>query len=48
MLSVIYNVKIVSRQKHSISHAPIHLTDKIREEVGSGNLWIIYSSPKNF
>ena len=25
------------RQKHSTSHALIHLTDKIREQLGKGN-----------
>ena len=36
MNSVIYDLQFGFRQKYSISHALIHLTDKIREPLGSG------------
>ena len=34
--SVIYDLQFDSRQKYSTSHALIHLTDKIREQIDSG------------
>ena len=37
MNSVIYYLQFVFRQKYSTSHALIHLTDKIREQLDSGN-----------
>ena len=37
MNSVIYDLQFVFRQKYSTSHALIHLTDKIREQLDSGN-----------
>ena len=35
--SLIYDLQFGFRQKHSTSHALIHLTDKIREQLGKGN-----------
>ena len=35
--SVIYNLQFGFTQKYSISHALIHLTDKIREQLDSGH-----------
>ena len=35
--SVIYDLQFGFRQKYSTSHALIHLTDKIREQLDSGN-----------
>ena len=37
MNSVIYDFQFGFTQKHSTSHALIHLTDKMREQLGSGN-----------
>ena len=37
MNSVIYDLQFDFRQKYSTSHALIHLTDKIREQLDSGN-----------
>ena len=37
MNSVIYNLQFGFRQKYSTSHALIHLSDKIREQLDSGN-----------
>ena len=37
MNSVIYNLQFDLRQKYSTSHVLIHLTDKIREQLDSGN-----------
>ena len=37
MNSVIYDLQFGFRQKYSTSHALIHLTDKIREQLDSGN-----------
>ena len=37
MNSVIYNLQFGFRQKYSTTHALIHLTDKIREQLDSGN-----------
>ena len=37
MNSVIYDLQFGFRQKYSTSHALIHLIDKIREELDSGN-----------
>ena len=34
--SVIYDLQFGFRQKYSTSHALIHLTDKIREQLDSG------------
>ena len=36
MNSVIYDLQFGFRQKYSASHALIHLTDKIREQLDSG------------
>ena len=35
--SVIYDLHFGFRQKYSTSHALVHLTDKIREQLDSGN-----------
>ena len=35
--NLIYSLQFGFRQKHSISHALIHLTDKIREQLEKGN-----------
>ena len=35
--NLIYNLQFVFRQKHSTSHALIHLADKIREYLDKGN-----------
>ena len=35
--SAIYNLQFGFRQKYSLSHAVIHLTDKIREQLDNGN-----------
>ena len=35
--NLIYSLQFGFRQKHSNSHALIHLTDKIREQLGKGN-----------
>ena len=37
MNSVIYDLQFVFRQKYSTFHALIHLTDKITEQLDSGN-----------
>ena len=37
MNSVTYDLQFGFRQKYSTSHALIHLTDKIREQLDSGN-----------
>ena len=37
MNSIIYNLQLGFRQKYSTAHALIHLTEKKRERVGSGN-----------
>ena len=37
MNSVIYDLRLGFRQKYSTSHALIHLTDKIREQLDSGS-----------
>ena len=37
MNSVIYDLQFGFRQKYSTLHALIHLTDKIREQLDSGN-----------
>ena len=37
MNSVIYNLQFGFRQKYSTSHTLIHLSDKIREQLDSGN-----------
>ena len=34
--NLVYNLKIVFRQKHSTTHALIHLTEKIRKQLDSG------------
>ena len=38
MNSVIYNLQFGFRQKYLGSHALIHLTDKIREQLDNGNI----------
>ena len=38
MNSVIYDLQFSFRQKYSTSHAWIHLTDKIREQLDSAKL----------
>ena len=35
--NLIIHLQFGFRQKHSTSHALIHLTDKIREQLGTGN-----------
>ena len=35
--NLIYSLQFGSRQKHSTSHALIHLTEKIREQLDKGN-----------
>ena len=35
---LIYDLQFAFRQKHSTSHALIHLTDKIQEQLNKGNL----------
>ena len=35
--NLIYSLQFEFRQKHSTSHALIHLTDKIREQLDEGN-----------
>ena len=35
--NLIYSLQFGFRQKHSTSHALIHLTDKIREQLDKGN-----------
>ena len=37
MNSAIYDLQFGFRQKYSTPHALIHLTDKIREQLDSGN-----------
>ena len=37
MNSVIYDLQFGFRQKYSTPHALMHLTDKIREQLDSGN-----------
>ena len=37
MNSVIQDFQIGFRQKHSTSHPLIYLTDRVREQLGSGN-----------
>ena len=37
MNGVVYDLRFGFRQKYSTSHALIHLIDKIREQLGSGN-----------
>ena len=37
MNSIVYNLQFGFRQKYSTSHALIYLTDKIREQLESGN-----------
>ena len=37
MNSVIYDLQFGFRQEYSTSHALIHLNDKIREQLDSGN-----------
>ena len=37
MSSVIYDLQFGFRKKYSTSHALIYLTDKIREQLDSGN-----------
>ena len=34
--NLVYNLKFVFRQKHSTTHALIHLTEKIRKQLDSG------------
>ena len=38
MNSVIFDLRFGFRQKHSTCHGVIYLTDKIREQVDSGNV----------
>ena len=41
--NLIYSLQFRLRQKHSTSHALIHLTDKIREQLDKGNFtWRIF------
>ena len=42
MNSVIYDLQFGFRQKYSTSHALIHLTDKIREQLDSVFLLVEY------
>ena len=37
-----YDLQFSFRQKYSTSHALIHLTDKIREQLDSGNFACVY------
>ena len=50
MNSVIYDLQFGFRQKYATYHALIHLTDKIREQLGSGNFvwWIFVDLQKAF
>ena len=42
--NLIYSFQFWLRQKHSTSHALIHLTDKIREQLDKGNFtWRIFA-----
>ena len=39
--NLIYSLEVGFRQKHSTSHALIHLTDKIRGQLDKGNFaWV--------